>query len=1066
MKTTLTVLAVLVLYAMLSLQQPGYAQDTSDDPLKESWVIRKGGGDEIIGFTGEVVIVSKIYPAMEFAPVDTVVTVLSYRSKNNWWDLHAFTTLNVNDNGLADIVAAWLLDGGKVELLALRADPNRLSLDSHAEWEMSKYFTKTGPAWLNPTNDPDLFSWWLSNNPRLISADFTGNGLDELVMAYMAKDAGKNMLIHLALLELDKDLELTELASAMDQPVYLPYEGEGFEAYFNIYDVTSADLNGDGKNEILLVSGEAAEADGWNLIASVYQFEAGNTSLTRIRKDTLVTSGGSRNSLINVKATRGYLNNADRQQAVVYYTHLDWTAENYPDTTESYMIAMGYDATFSDITLSAPFLQGIGGSVTYPTTYLFLESGDLNGDGSDEIFSGHSSDYQSPHLFRILKLTPGMELLEYARLDSIYHGNAVMGNLLPGEPGVNKPFDIAFSNYPYTVIYSFGIDQHGFIDEVTPVAKGDWTISNWTTTTGDLDGDIRLGTPRRSSITKILQPLVILNAPPIHFDVFDSEAFDVSRMYFVDPNDPKFTTTYIKETSQSKELETTFNRDWGISSTLSTSHSYFGFSVSAHLTASYGEGFSKVDDSSKTVTVGISVNAAEDDRIYATVMDYDVWEYPVFGNGIERGHVLVVEPVAVENRWFPSKSWSGHSYIPEHEVGNILSYRQYPLLSGNPAVSEIIKGDYNNSFVLDGNSDYNWTLQFDDFQSSGSTTTKEFGMEWGASIGGWGVSLSVNGHYSSEQIRTQRTTVSSGLYINASLLKLNTGLGEVAYRVTPYAYWAKNGALVIDYAVQPELSQPGGTPTWWQRRYGTAPDPGFILPWRYDPEKGFALEDPAKRQQTKDITFFPAEPKAGELVTITANIHNFSLLPTTSPVGVNFYIGDPDENGTLITGHNGANTVYTDAAIPARGRKTVQMQWTVPDNTASFPRIYGVINPGHSLTEIHGNNNKGWSILGVAPVVGIDDAIATKPAAFTLNQNYPNPFNPSTTFEFTMPDAGMADLSVYTILGQKVATVFNGYLHAGTHAHYWHSGGLASGVYLYRLTTGEFVQTRKMLLLK
>ena len=84
------------------------------------------------------------------------------------------------------------------------------------------------------------------------------------------------------------------------------------------------------------------------------------------------------------------------------------------------------------------------------------------------------------------------------------------------------------------------------------------------------------------------------------------------------------------------------------------------------------------------------------------------------------------------------------------------------------------------------------------------------------------------------------------------------GLGEVGYSVTPYAYWATNGALNVDYAVKPELAPPGGTDIWWQAHYGDQPDPAFILPWRYDPEKGFGLQEAAKRYQTKDLTFIPA----------------------------------------------------------------------------------------------------------------------------------------------------------------------------------------------------------------
>jgi hypothetical protein len=214
--------------------------------------------------------------------------------------------------------------------------------------------------------------------------------------------------------------------------------------------------------------------------------------------------------------------------------------------------------------------------------------------------------------------------------------------------------------------------------------------------------------------------------------------------------------------------------------------SYWGVSVSAHLTETYGKQFSKYGGHSTTVTVSIAVDAREDDRIYATVMDYDLWEYPVYGNAELRGHVLVVRPLVTENRWFPSKSWSGYAYIPSHEVGNILSYREYPLLTDNPDVDEKIKGNYDNRFVLDANSSYDWSLQFEDFETNQASTSKSYSREWGVDVDVWGSGYSLSSSYSQNEISTHKTDVASGLNLGVHLDGIDMGIGEVSYIVTPY----------------------------------------------------------------------------------------------------------------------------------------------------------------------------------------------------------------------------------------------------------------------------------------
>ena len=105
------------------------------------------------------------------------------------------------------------------------------------------------------------------------------------------------------------------------------------------------------------------------------------------------------------------------------------------------------------------------------------------------------------------------------------------------------------------------------------------------------------------------------------------------------------------------------------------------------------------------------------------------------------------------------------------------------------------------------------------------------------------------------------------------------------------------------------------------------------------------------------------------------------------------------------------------------------------------------------------------SIKGIltASSVSVDEA---SPAAFSVAQNAPNPFNPSTTISFTIPQAGTVSVDVFSVSGQKVATVANEFMNAGSHSVTWEADGLSAGVYFYTVKSGEFSRTMKMTLLK
>ena len=93
------------------------------------------------------------------------------------------------------------------------------------------------------------------------------------------------------------------------------------------------------------------------------------------------------------------------------------------------------------------------------------------------------------------------------------------------------------------------------------------------------------------------------------------------------------------------------------------------------------------------------------------------------------------------------------------------------------------------------------------------------------------------------------------------------------------------------------------------------------------------------------------------------------------------------------------------------------------------------------------------------------------PGSFALSQNYPNPFNPTTHIEFALAQASQVSIDVYNILGRHVRCLVDEILPAGNHRVTFDgrssdSRPLASGVYFYRISAGDFVESKKMLLLK
>jgi hypothetical protein len=102
-------------------------------------------------------------------------------------------------------------------------------------------------------------------------------------------------------------------------------------------------------------------------------------------------------------------------------------------------------------------------------------------------------------------------------------------------------------------------------------------------------------------------------------------------------------------------------------------------------------------------------------------------------------------------------------------------------------------------------------------------------------------------------------------------------------------------------------------------------------------------------------------------------------------------------------------------------------------------------------------------------VLGIDDE--TIPEVFALHQNYPNPFNPITTLRYDLPENSLVNIIIYDLLGRQVKSLINQTQEAGFKSVLWNATNdygkpVSAGVYLYQIQAGDFIQTKKMVLLK
>lgn len=232
-------------------------------------------------------------------------------------------------------------------------------------------------------------------------------------------------------------------------------------------------------------------------------------------------------------------------------------------------------------------------------------------------------------------------------------------------------------------------------------------------------------------------------------------------------------------------------------------------------------------------------------------------------------------------------------------------------------------------------------------------------------------------------------------------------------------------------------------------------------------------------QTTYDTLTFTGIPLNAKIVSMSVK---FDTITHTWPSDISAALTSGVRADTLVNrsggnllGNGFYNTLFSDSSSLNIDSMYNPFTGTFRPVTPLYVFNQSVANNQKFILGLKDNANgdngtlKRWSInicYFDLNTVGVTNASTEIPEGFKLNQNYPNPFNPVCKINFQIPASGMVELNVYDIIGKKVASLVNSYQSAGTHLVEFDGSGLASGVYFYKLQFGNFIETRKMLLVK
>jgi len=216
--------------------------------------------------------------------------------------------------------------------------------------------------------------------------------------------------------------------------------------------------------------------------------------------------------------------------------------------------------------------------------------------------------------------------------------------------------------------------------------------------------------------------------------------------------------------------------------------------------------------------------------------------------------------------------------------------------------------------------------------------------------------------------------------------------------------------------------------------------------------------EPASRSFTfVDNIVGPQTQVRNTALTVLANDYTFGGSPNAWGSEILFTAPYLYSGGNLLVEIRHAGFTGTSRSVDAIGT-TVSGYGTL---------FSGTWQSGYTATSgVQGNFSVVRLTTEDSTAVSVGEEGSGHPTLAGLDQNYPNPLNPSTSIRYKVPASGFIQLKVFDPLGREVATLVNQMMEQGTHEVTWDAKGFASGVYLYRLNAGLFVETKKLILMR
>ncbi|MDQ3021504.1 MAG: T9SS type A sorting domain-containing protein [Bacteroidota bacterium] len=191
-----------------------------------------------------------------------------------------------------------------------------------------------------------------------------------------------------------------------------------------------------------------------------------------------------------------------------------------------------------------------------------------------------------------------------------------------------------------------------------------------------------------------------------------------------------------------------------------------------------------------------------------------------------------------------------------------------------------------------------------------------------------------------------------------------------------------------------------------------------------------------------------------------STIHNVTVANFSfTPSNINVTVGDTIKWNWVSGGHT-----TTCNGTSGSTRPTGAAAWDAGINNGSptFSYIITVAGSYHYVCLPHAPDMAGNINAEPSSISQLTEIVSS----FELSQNYPNPFNPTTNIKFSIPNSSIVTLTIYNNTGMEVETLVNEKFKAGGYKVDWNAVNFTSGIYYYKIQAGEFIETKKMLLIK